>query len=81
MLSWGVDPPDEEQMLPWMGRESWRLWVTNRLAVALIAAGTNKEANLEPWQFALRRLQFEGVDTRSWTPAGSDWKQSFGVGN
>jgi hypothetical protein len=77
LLSWGVDPPAEGQVLPWMGRESWRLWVTNRLAVALIATSTENTAKLEPWQFALRRLQLEGVDTRIWTPAGTETKHSF----
>jgi hypothetical protein len=79
LLSWGVDPSGQGQVLPWVGRESWRLWVTNRLAVALIATSTEDTANLEPWQFALRRLQLEGVDTGSWTPAGTDWKRSFGA--
>ena len=73
LLSWGVDPPTEGQVLPWVGLESWRLWVTNRLAAALIAARTDDSSSMEPWQFALRRLQLEGVDTRSWTPAGTDW--------
>lgn len=77
LLSWGVDPPAEGQVLPWLGRESWRLWVTNRLAVALIATATENTAKLEPWQFALRRLQLEGVDTRSWTPAETEQKRSF----
>ena len=81
LLSWGVDPPAEEQVLPWLGRESWRLWVTNRLAVALIAASSDNTSALEPWQFALMRLQFEGVDTRFWTPAGTEWKRSFGAEN
>jgi hypothetical protein len=79
LLSWGMDPPAEGQVLPWLGRESWRLWVTNRLAVALIATNTEYTAKLEPWQFALRRLQLEGVDTRTWTPAASDQKRSFGA--
>lgn len=79
LLSWGVDPPAEGQVLPWLGRESWRLWVTNRLAVALIATSTENMAKLEPWQFALRRLQLEGVDTRTWTPAGTNEKRSFGA--
>jgi hypothetical protein len=78
LLSWGVDPTADEHALPWIGRESWRLWVTNRLAVALIAASMGNTSNLEPWQFALRRLQFEGVDTRSWTPAGTEWKHNLG---
>jgi hypothetical protein len=81
LLSWGIDPPPEEQALPWLIRESWRLWVTNRLAVALIASSTEDTANLEPWRFALRRLQLEGVDTRSWTPASVDWNRNFGAEN
>ena len=81
LLSWGVDPPADDQALPWIGQESWRLWVTNRLAVALISAGAENSGNVEPWQFALKRLQLEGVDTRSWTPAGTDWKRSVGAEN
>jgi hypothetical protein len=81
LLSWGIDPPPEKQVLPWLVRESWRLWVTNRLAVALIAASTEDTANLEPWQFALRRLQLEGVDTRSWTPTSVSWNRNSGAEN
>jgi hypothetical protein len=79
LLSWGVDPPAEEQVLPWLERESWRLWVTNRLAVALIDTSNGNTAKLEPWQFALRRLQLEGVDTHTWTPAGTDLKSTIGA--
>jgi hypothetical protein len=61
LLSWGMDPPGDEHVPAWMARESWRLWVTNRLAVALIAG--------KSWKFALNRLRLEGVDTNSWTPA------------
>ncbi|HEY6971561.1 MAG TPA: hypothetical protein VJA94_20290 [Candidatus Angelobacter sp.] len=81
LLSWGVDPPPDEQAPPWIGRESWRLWVTNRLAVALIEAGGDNSGSLEPWQFALRRLQLEGVNTRSWIPAEADWKHRCGAEN
>jgi hypothetical protein len=68
LLSWGVDPPPDGS---WSGGESWRLWLTHRLAVALLA-GKNAEgsniADIEPWHFALERLRLEGVDTDSWTP-------------
>jgi hypothetical protein len=39
LLSWGVDPPAASGLaLPWSGgRQSWRLWLTDRLARALIA--------------------------------------------
>lgn len=74
LLSWGVDPPESEQLLSWQPRESWRLWLTNRLANALLTAKNaprvNGENGLEPWQYALQRLRLEGVDTQSWTLPG-----------
>ena len=70
LLSWGVDPPADQ----WSGRESWRLWLTHRLAVALLAGkmgGKNAATSgVEPWRFALERLRLEGVDTDTWTPGG-----------
>lgn len=68
MLSWGIDPPPEQAALPWQGQESWRLWVTNRLATSLVAAQAEGPTEVEPWQFALSRLRLEGVDTDSWAP-------------
>jgi hypothetical protein len=70
LLSWGVDPPASE-LAAWGGRESWRLWLTHRLARALLAARSAE--GLEPWRFALERVRLEGVDTGSWTPAASLW--------
>ena len=63
LLSWGVDPPPEGS---WTGGESWRLWLTHRLATALLAG--KGSSGIEPWRFALERLRLEGVDTGSWTP-------------
>lgn len=68
LLSWGVDPPPEESAMPWQGPESWRLWITNRLATALVSARSNCTAMLQPWEFALERLRLEDVDTDTWTP-------------
>jgi hypothetical protein len=70
LLSWGMDPPAAERGA-WGGRESWRLWLTHRLARALLAARATEGA--EPWRFALERVRLEGVDTESWTPAASLW--------
>jgi hypothetical protein len=76
LLSWGVDPPADSGS--GQGRESWRLWLTHRLAVALLA-GKNaafsgskpgSKPGSEPWRFAVERLRLEGVDTDSWTPSG-----------
>jgi hypothetical protein len=68
LLSWGVDPPaaDGSVPLPSLEGESWRLWLTHRLARALLQA--RAAAAAEPWRFALDRLDLEGVDTVTWTP-------------
>jgi hypothetical protein len=86
LLSWGVDPP-RGGGLPWAPQESWRLWLTHRLArailsarsaVAGIAAGAGnggEAAAVEPWRFAVERLRLEGVDTDTWTPGAGLWKE------
>jgi hypothetical protein len=71
LLSWGVDPPREESAT---GGESWRLWLTHRLARALISA--RSAGATEPWRFALERIRLEGVDTDTWTPGAMLWKRS-----
>jgi hypothetical protein len=70
LLSWGMDPPAAERGA-WGGRESWRLWLTHRLARALLAARGAEGA--DPVRFALERVRLEGVDTATWTPAASLW--------
>ena len=70
LLSRGVDPP-REATVAWRDRESWRLWVTNRLAVALVRARQARPPGLEPWEFAVQRIQLEGVDPETWSPAGT----------
>jgi hypothetical protein len=71
LLSWGIDPPPGRPIPGWRERESWRLWVTNRLATALLAARTTGPAAVEPWQFALERLRADGVDPVTWIPTES----------
>ncbi|MED2985433.1 hypothetical protein P4311_29370 [Bacillus thuringiensis] len=73
LLSWGMDPPRQEHFLPWQG-PSWRRWITDRLAVALILA-KNSSHTIEPWQFALERLALEGVDIKSWVPKPTIWNE------
>jgi hypothetical protein len=68
LLSWGIDPLPEKDALSWQGPESWRLWITNRLATALVSARNNCPGTLQPWQFALERLRLENVDTGTWAP-------------
>ena len=73
LLSWGVDPPADSQ---WSGRESWRLWLTHRLAVAILSGKKSAAPGVEPWRFALERLRLEGVDTDSWTPGGTLFREA-----
>lgn len=70
LLSWGVDPPREEAAFG--SGESWRLWLTHRLARALVSARSEPE----PWRFALERVRLEGVDTDTWTAGALLWKRS-----
>lgn len=77
LLSWGLDPPAEEHTVRWLERTSWRLWITNRLAAALILAKSSGKSDLPPWRFALERLHLEGVDTQTWTPSRTlAWAES-----
>lgn len=79
LLSWGVDPPESERLLSWRQRESWRLWLTNRLAAALVqarAAGAEAAAPLPPWRFALERVRCQGVDTDRWVPGAQLWPEA-----
>ena len=75
LLSFGIDPPRAEHALTWQERESWRLWLTNRLAVALIAARRDG-GSLEPWQYALARLELDGIDPSTWVPPADLWDEA-----
>jgi hypothetical protein len=68
LLSWGADPLPVKGVLSWQERESWRLWITNRLATSLLVARSAQNGGLEPWQFALERLRLDNVDIDTWTP-------------
>jgi hypothetical protein len=78
VLSWGMDPPRALKLLKWRETESWRLWVTNRLALYMLAARVATCCALEPWHYALVRLRFEGVDISTWTPSQSIWSSDNG---
>ena len=74
LLSWGTDPPRDQQVLQWQASESWRVWICHRLAAALVQAREHPTETIEPWRFAMERLQFEGVDIQTWTPAATIWR-------
>jgi hypothetical protein len=76
LLSWGTDPPRDQQVMSWQSSESWRVWVCHRLAAALVLARGQANQLLEPWRFAMERVQLEGVDVATWTPAATIWQAS-----
>lgn len=73
LLSWGLDPPGSEQVLESDTRQSWRSWITRRLAQALIRAQACDDVPVAPWQYALIRVALDGVDTNTWTPRPALW--------
>jgi hypothetical protein len=74
LLSRGIDPPDSDRALSWLGRESWRLWVVQHLASALALAKSARSANaVEPWRFAIERVRRQGVNVETWTPSPALW--------
>lgn len=75
LLSWGMDPPASARTFAGDARASWRHWVTQRLATALVAA-RNGDAEGAAWRYALDRLRLERVDTNRWVPDQAIWQGS-----
>jgi hypothetical protein len=73
MLSAGADPPRSLCISGWAQAESWRGWIADRIALALLQARafTNLDMRCE---FALTKLSIEGIDTRDWAPTGQLWQ-------
>ena len=75
LLSWGIDPPETERVLSWMGRESWRLWLATKLGDAMAFAKTcATRREVAAWQFARERVRRLGVDVERWTPTDALWR-------
>lgn len=64
LLSWGSDPRRPSET----GGMSWRHWLVNRLAAALVSARQAPPGAPEPWRFALERIALEGVDPKTFGP-------------
>ena len=77
LLSWGIDPPESERVLRWLGGNSWRYWIAQRLGAALSIAKSARSASaVEPWAFAIERVRRQGVDVETWTPSAALWSNS-----
>lgn len=71
LLSWGMDPPPDPSRLPWQG-PSWRRWVTDLLAGAILDA--KSEGPAAAGAISLARVAIEGIDPGTWTPAENFWQ-------
>lgn len=67
LLSWGADPGNAAEPPGPLRQNSWRRWLTARLAGGLVAALTAQVAT-PPWRYALDRVSLDGVDTVKWIP-------------
>src|SRR5437868_3297954 len=76
LLSWGIDPPRNSRSLSWLGSESWRFWIAQRLGAALsIGKLAQSDDAIEPWRFAVERVRRDGVLVDTWTPSPAIWSQ------
>lgn len=75
LLSWGIDPPRNSRLPGWRGSESWRVWITERLARALLRARATSGDQPEPRLVAMDRIRAEGIDPVGWLPPNSLWQE------
>lgn len=68
IVSWGLDPDAAPLPLADRGGESWRTWLTARLARALLIA-RHAHGATDAVSFARHRLWLDGIDVERWTPA------------
>lgn len=66
MLSWGVDPADSD-VLSAIEAGSWRMKVTDQLALAILQAQKDKLNLQQAIPFIRAKLLSAGINTESWT--------------
>jgi hypothetical protein len=76
MLSWGMDPPRFEQVMQSQQIQSWRQWLSGRIAVYVLAA---REAGADVHSFVRNRVELDGVDPQTWTPNLAIWRGPVGT--
>lgn len=73
LLCWGTDPPDGSVPLTGTFSDSWRSWLSSRLASALVGLGTEPDPERRI-RAAVERVRLEGVDVTQWTPTAGLWE-------
>jgi len=77
LLSWALDPSDDLTRPSWLQRDSWRSWVTNRLAKYLRQAAASRRSAADMVRYALMRITLDDIDIEQWV-AGESWRREFG---
>lgn len=73
LVSCATDPP-APAAVGLLRRQSWRWWVTNRLASALVSIP--RADRPERWEDARSTVDAAGVDTRGWSVTAQTWATS-----
>jgi hypothetical protein len=76
LLSWGMDPPRFEQVLQSQQFQSWRQWLTSRIAVYTLTA---REGGADVPLFVRNRVELDGVDPVTWNPDLAIWRGPVGT--
>jgi len=77
LVSWGMDPPRFEQVLPGQEHQSWRQWVAGRIAVYTLTARESGAENIP--EFVRHRVGLDGIDTATWSPNLAIWRGRAGA--
>lgn len=70
IASMGADPPAFVESSPWLERTSWRFWISQRLARAIINARRGNPS--DPVEDVLAAARSSGIDPETWLPNGWD---------
>jgi hypothetical protein len=73
LLSWGMDPPRLEQVLPWQEFQSWRQWIASRVAVYTLAAVEGAAEDVGA--YVLQRVGLDGIEPTTWRPSLTIWQE------
>jgi hypothetical protein len=73
LVSEGIDPPNDSDRSRRKAPISWRVWVSQKIAQALLLQMQQSQCPLGAEQYALWTLQILGVDPRVWRVIDSEF--------
>jgi hypothetical protein len=72
-LSWGMDPPSLASVPDWLAHQSFRQWLSSRVAVAVLSAKAGASTD-EIVPFVRARVELDGIDPDTWAPNLALWR-------